>query len=169
MGDAQVHRWPAAALLGDIVRGAISFVGVLIVLLVVPAGSVGFFLALGFGVLVGWYLVNSLLRLRSVVEIHDDGLCPSGGLFAPKTIKWVQLERFELRYFSLKRDRTGGWMDLKLKGGGQAIEIDDRLDRFHDVLARAFDAARAADVGLSDTTHANLIAAGIIATPKGSS
>ena len=43
--------------------------------------------------------------------------------------------------------------------------IDDRLDRFHDVLARAWEAARAAEVGVSEATHANLIAAGIIAKP----
>jgi hypothetical protein len=57
-------------------------------------------------------------------------------------------------------------MDLKLKGSGRTITIDDRLDRFNEVLARAWDAARTADVGVSDTTHHNLIAAGIVAKPK---
>ncbi|MCE9522627.1 MAG: hypothetical protein K8S25_09375 [Alphaproteobacteria bacterium] len=165
MGDTHLHRWRPAALTGDVIRGAISFGGALFVGLLVPIGSIAFFLALGLAAVFGWYLAGTISRLRSLVEVNDDGLRLSGGLWPAKTIKWAQLDRFELRYFSLKRDRSEGWMDLKLRGGGQTLALDDRLDRFHEVLARAFEAARASDVGLSDTTHANLIAAGIIAKP----
>jgi hypothetical protein len=101
-------------------------------------------------------------RLTSVVEVGDQGLRLSGGLFGARAIKWVDVQRFELRHFPLSRDRKEGWMDLKLQGGGMTITIDDRLDRFHEVLARAWEAARAADVGISDTTHANLSAVGIL-------
>ena len=154
------------ALAGDFIRGAAAFAYTLFALLLLPVGSILFLAALLLAGVFGLYLGGTASRLRTLVEVNDDGIRLSGGLFGAKSIKWTQLERFELRFFSLSRDRKEGWMDLKLKGGGQTISLDDRLARFHDVLARAWDAARAADVGISDTTHANLIAAGIIAKPK---
>lgn len=166
MSEISIHRWPPASLTGDLMKGIISFGLALFLLLVTPIGSIGFVIALCLVVVFGLYLASSVSRLRTVVEVDDQGLRLSGGLFGPKTIKWNELERFELRYFSLRRDRKGGWMDLKLKARGQTVVLDDRLDRFHDVLARAWTGARSADVGMSDATHANLIAAGIIAKPR---
>jgi hypothetical protein len=54
-------------------------------------------------------------------------------------------------------------MDLKLKRATSAVSIDDRLDRFDELLARAWAAAHRAEIGISDATNANLIAAGLIA------
>ena len=112
--------------------------------------------------LFGLYLATTVSRLTNVVEVGAEGLRLSGGLFGARAIKWADMQRFELRHFPLSRDRKEGWMDLKLQGGGETITIDDRLDRFPEVLARAWEAARAADVGISDTTHANLTAVGIL-------
>ena len=165
MSEVHVHRWPAAALFGDAVRGVVAFGAAVLLISTVSFGSLEFFLVLGLIVVFGWYLGGTLSRLRSVIEVSEEGLRLSGGLWAEKTIKWAELQCFELRYYSLRRDRKDGWMDLKLRDGGQTISIDDRLERFHAVLARAWDAARAAEVGVSDSTHANLIAAGIFAKP----
>ena len=165
MSEVHIHRWSAAALSGDVVRGAIACGAALFLLLLVPIASIVFFVVLASNVVFGLYLASTLSRLRSTVEVDDAGLRLSGGLLGAKAIKWAELRRFELRYFSLRRDRKEGWMDLRLHGSGQTIVLDDRLDRFHEVLARAWEAARAAEAGVSDATHANLIAAGIIAKP----
>lgn len=165
MSEIQIHRWPARALSGDVIRGAVALGAALFLLLLVPVASSVFFVALALSVVFGLYLAGTLSRLRSTIEIDEQGVRLSGGLLGAKSIKWTELRRFELRYFSLRRDRKEGWMDLKLHGGRQTIAIDDRLDRFHDVLARAWEAARAAEVGVSEATHANLIAAGVIAMP----
>jgi hypothetical protein len=165
MSEVHIHRWPVRALSGDIIRGAVACGVALFFLLLIPIASIVFFIVLALGVVFGLYLASTLSRLRSTIEVDEQGVRLSGGLLGTKSVKWRELRRFELRYFSLKRDRTEGWMDLKLQGSGQTIAIDDRLDRFHEVLARAWEAARAADVGVSEATHANLIAAGIIAKP----
>jgi len=166
MSAVGLHRWRPAALAGDLVRGVLALGGALMLGLVMPIGSVAFAFVAGLVVVFALYLAGTLSRLRSRVEVDEWGLRVSGGLFGAKTLKWAELERFELRYFSLRRDRQEGWMDLKLKGRGRMIALDDRLDRFHEVLARAWDAARAADVGISEATHANLAAAGLIAKAK---
>ena len=166
MSEVATHRWTAKALTGDLTKGVLSLGVALFLLAAAPFGSIGSVIALCLAIVFGLYLAHTVSRLRTVVEVDDQGLLLSGGLFGPKTIKWSELERFELRYFSLRRDRKEGWMDLKLKARGQTVAIDDRLDGFHDVLARAWTGARSADIGVSDATHANLVAAGIIAKPR---
>ena len=167
MSEVSIHRWPPGSLTGDLVRGVVAFGVALLLSLVTPVGSFPFFGVLVLAVLFGLYLASTVSRLACVIEVDDRGLRLSGGLFGARAIKWAELERFELRHFPLSRNRKEGWMDLKLRGSGrQTIAIDDRLDRFGEVLARAWEAARAADLGISNATHANLVAAGIIPKPR---
>ena len=166
MRETSLHRWPASALTGEMIRGVLAFGATLLLLLVTPVLSIAFVAVAGLAILFGIYLGGTVSRISSVVEVGDLGLTLRGGPFGPRTIKWNELERFELRHFSLGRDRAKGWMDLKLKGGGRSISIDDKLDRFDDLLARAWAAARAADVGISDATHHNLVAAGLLPKAK---
>jgi len=166
VSETSIHRWPFAALTGELIRGTIAFAAALIVLLVTPVFSIAFVGVAFLAILFGLYLGGTVSRISSVVEVDDQGLRIRGGLFGPRSIKWRDLERFELRHFPLSRDRTKGWMDLKLKGGGRTVAVDDKLERFDDVLARAWVAAREADVGISDATHHNLIAAGLLPQTK---
>ena len=161
-----IHRWRAQTLAGDLVRGGIAVVFALLLLLAVPARSIGFWAILALLALFGLYLAGTISRLQSIVTLDDTGVRVGGGLFGARSIKWAELQNFELRHFPTSRDRKTGWMDLKLTGGGQTITIDDRIDGFASVLARAWDAARNADVGISDATHANLIAAGILSRAR---
>jgi hypothetical protein len=149
-----------------LVRGGLAFGATLLLLLVTPVISFAFVGVAILAILFGSYLGGTVSRISAVVEVDDQGLTLRGGLFGPRTIKWAALEKFELRHFPLSRDRTKGWMDLKLKAGGRPVAIDDKLDRFDEVLARAWAAARAADVGISDATHHNLIAAGLLPKAK---
>lgn len=165
MSEVSVHRWKPSALTGDLVRGLVAMAVTLFFLLLVPVFTVAFYVLSVLAVLFGFYLAGTVSRWRSVVEIDDEGLRVSGGFFGPRKIKWAELAKFELRHFPLSRDRTQGWMELKLASPDGKVTIDDRLDRFHDVLARAWGAARQAELGVSGATESNLIAAGIIAKP----
>jgi hypothetical protein len=166
MSESTIHRWPHPSLNGDMIRGAIAFGVSLLLLLIAPIGSPGFFAVIVLLVLFGSYLASTISKWSSVVTVGDDGISTSGGLFGGRSITWKELQRFDLRYFPLSRDRKQGWMELKLKSARTTIVIDDRLDRFSDVLARAWAAARAADVGISDATHANLVHAGLVTQAK---
>jgi hypothetical protein len=166
VSDTTVHRWPTPALTGDLVRGVLATGVAFLFVLVTPVGSILFWTVCGLTILFALYLMSTISRLTSVVEVNDEGIRLTGGLLGARAIAWRELTAFQLRHFPLSRDKTKGWMDLKLKGGGRTVTLDDRLDRFNEVLARAWTAARARDVGISDTTHHNLIAAGLIARPK---
>ena len=166
MSEVSIHRWPTGSLTGDLIRGALATAVSGLLLLAMPIASIAFWAVLGLTILFALYLMASVSKLTSVVEVDDEGMRLSGGLLGTRAVKWAELQRFELRHFPLSRDRARGWMDLKLSGGGRSIAIDDRLDRFNEILARAWVAARAAEIGISDATHHNLIAAGILAKAK---
>lgn len=163
MSEVSIHRWQPAALTGDLVRGLFAVAVTLFFLLLVPVFTVAFYTLLVLAVLFGLYLAGTVSRWRSVVEVDDQGLRVTGGMFGKQTIAWSELRRFNLRHFPLSRDRTQGWMELKLSSATASVSIDDRLERFGDVLARAWAAAQRAEVGISDATHANLVATGLIA------
>ena len=165
MSEVSIHRWPPSALSGDLIRGSLATGVSFLLMILSPVPSIAFFGLLVLSLLFGLYLAGTVSRWTSVIEVDDQGLRLSGGLFGARQILWRDLKRFELRHFPLSRDREKGWMDLKLKGPVATVAIDDSLDRFNEVLARAWEAARAAELGISDSTHANLIAAGLL--PKG--
>ena len=166
VSEVTVHRWPTQALTGDIVRGALATAIAVFFLLITPVGGLAFWGVLGLTILFALYLMSSVSRISTVVEVDDEGLRLRGGMFGAREIKWAELRKFELRHFPLSRDRSRGWMDLKLAAKGGTVAIDDRLDRFNEVLARAWIAARAAEVGISDATHHNLVAAGLVPKAK---
>lgn len=165
MSEASTHRWKPAALNGDLVRGIVAVGVTLFFLALVPAFTVAFYVLLALALLFGAYLAGTVSRWQSVVETDSDGVRVAGGIRGQRSIKWAELRRFELRHFPLSRDRTQGWMELKLASATATITLDDRLDGFSNVLTRAWAAAQQAEVGISDATQANLIAAGIIAKP----
>ena len=77
-------------------------------------------------------------------------------------MEWGRLDRLKLSYFSTKRDRSDGWMQLSVGStGGRQVKVDSSLDGFHDIVERAARAAEAGGVGLSEATRANLRSMGI--------
>jgi len=76
-------------------------------------------------------------------------------------LPWPDLKRYKLSYFSTKRDKTGGWMQLTLHGKGRKFQIDSAIEGFDEIARQAFKAARHNGIDLSDTTLGNLSAIGI--------
>ena len=106
------------------------------------------------------FLVRTALRHHTRYLLAADTLCadgPAGGI-----VEWSRLDRLKLSYFSTKRDRSDGWMQLSVGSvGGRTVKIDSSLDGFHDVVERAAEAAKATELRLSRATRANLKAMGI--------
>jgi hypothetical protein len=106
------------------------------------------------------FLARTALRHHTRYVLGPDTLCADGP--AGTLVEWNRLDRLKLSYFSTKRDRSDGWMQLSIgSAGGRAVKLDSSLDGFHDVVERAARAAETAGLPLSDTTRANLKAMGI--------
>ena len=77
------------------------------------------------------------------------------------TIEWAKLDRMRLAYYSVRRDRRSGWMQLDLGAGGARLRLDSRIDGFDQVVRHAAIVAAARGLELNEATAANLQALGI--------
>lgn len=164
-----VHRYDKHNVRADLRRAAVG-----LVLTVGPMLFLGDSVAALaiLGVLDLLFLIFGLrtaLRGMTLVHVTDDGLSsdPLGGRktrlpgFSPRAIAWRDIRKVGLRFFSLKRDRSEGWMELSLGDGHRSLRLDSTLGGFKDIVVRAAEAARANNVALSDSTKANLSGLGI--------
>lgn len=153
------HLYPNAAMTGDYLRAAAGFVPVMAILAV---GSLGPTATAILGCLAALFAVFGLrtaLRHLTRIETTESGVRASGPLAA--AIPWTALDRMKLAYYSTRRDRRDGWMQLELRGGGATIRLDSRIEGFGEVVRRAAVAAAARDLPLGATTLANLESLGI--------
>jgi hypothetical protein len=153
-------RYPPQTLWADYARAATGMVlcGLPLALLDVNRWLAGI-LGAGF-VLFALFFVRTALRHRTRYVLGAEALCADGP--TGTIVEWSRLDRLKLSYFSTKRDRTGGWMQLSLgSAGGGTVKVDSSLDGFYDIVERAAAAAVANRVELTAATRANLKSMGI--------
>jgi hypothetical protein len=153
-------RYPRQTLMADYLRATAGVLLCGLPLLVLEVNRwLAAILLLGF-VLFAVFLGRTALRHRTRYVLGPDTLCADGP--AGTLVEWNRLDRLTLSYFSTKRDRTDGWMQLTVgSAGGRQVKVDSSLDGFHDVVERAARAAAATHLPLSEATRVNLKAMGI--------
>ena len=65
-----------------------------------------------------------------------------------------------LVYYSTRRDRRDGWMQLELRSGWKKVCLDSRIEGFADLVSRSASAAKVRGLTLNAATSANLAALG---------
>ncbi|HEX3863261.1 MAG TPA: hypothetical protein VHY35_16370 [Stellaceae bacterium] len=153
------HAYPTGAMAGDYARAAAGLVPTGVLLATVPIGAVAGTLLGGFAAVFGIFGLRTALRHATRLEMTDTGLRTSGALH--RAIGWGALDRLKLAYYSTRRDRSSGWMQLELGAGRIRVGLDSRIDGFDRLVQRAAEAATANGVEMSDATMANLEALGI--------
>lgn len=101
------------------------------------------------------YSVTTLRRGKQIVVVDDEAIRITRRT-STKTLRWDAMTGFDLRFYRLGRDRTTGWMQLRLSNGSQTLRIESSLDGFGDVLKQAAGAAEQAGLELTDTARFNL-------------
>jgi hypothetical protein len=153
------HIYPASAMVGDYLRAAAGLVPVGVLFATVPVGEVSGTVLGAFGAVFAIFGLRTVLRHGTSVETTDTELRAYGA--RPRTIPWSELDRMKLAYYSTRRDRKSGWMQLELGGGGARISLDSRIEGFDQLVRRAAAAAAARGVALSEATAVNLEALAI--------
>jgi hypothetical protein len=151
--------YPASAMIGDYLRAAAGLLPTVLILSTVSVGAVAGIVLGGFAAIFGAFGIRTALRHGTSVEVSDNGLQAVG--LRPVTIDWADLDRMRLAFYSTRRDRKSGWMQLELGAGRARLSLDSRLDGFDRLVRHAAAAAAARDLELSDATAANLQALGI--------
>lgn len=156
-------RYPQNALFADYARagaGLVVSIGLLVFTDLLPIWA---YIAIGLTLLFAIYAWRTLLRQFSLIEVDGQGIRLKSSLhsFLNRELSWQDMRELKLRYFSTKRDRSDGWMQIVLKGKGARIQLDSNLDGFDGVVEMAAREAQARELPLSPTTLANLRAMGL--------
>lgn len=153
------HRYPLRELAGDYARAGAGLLATLGPLLFVPASPVMIWLLGGLAALFLAFGARTALRQMTVVRVDEAGITAIGPVGA--TIAWEDLERLALAYYSTRRDRTRGWMQLSMKGRSRSVRLDSTIDGFRDITAAAARVAVRRRLPLTPATIGNLAALGI--------
>ena len=155
------HRYPARAVLLDYLYSGLGLLFTLGPLAgTAPSGPAAWVLG-GLAALFAVYGARTALRHRTCLRVSEEGLVVEG--LMRRHLPWDRLTRCTLGYYSTRRNRDRGWMQLTLK-----TERQKPQDRFADRRVRADRAPRrplaAAARGLAfdHTTQENLRALGIV-------
>lgn len=103
---------------------------------------------------------RTALRHSTTIELDAEGVTARGPLGS--RLRWDEVDRVKLRYFSTRKDREKGWMQLAIGGGRKTIRIDSTLDGFRDVVERT--AQHTSErISFDPPTLANFKALGVVA------
>ena len=159
MDGSTRHGYPASAMVGDYLRAAAGLVPVAVLFATTPVGAVAAGVLGGFAAIFGAFGLRTALRHGTSVEVNETALTASG--LWHTTIRWDELDRMRLAYYSTRRDRRSGWMQLDLGAGNARVRLDSRIEGFDQVVRHAAEVAVARGIALNDATVSNLKALGI--------
>ncbi len=166
-GAAIRHTYPPDGLWGEAIRAGLGIVLGGGLLAVSRPGSAVSITGLVLVLLFLAYAAAAWLRRRTVVTVDDRGVTAATGLPAwipfglgLRSCPWDGMTGLTLRYFSTRRDRSGGWMQLRLKGPQGQLTILSTIDGFPALARRAAAAAGRNGLQLGFATQRNLQALG---------
>lgn len=167
MSQSSLHRYDTRVLMGDYIRALAGAVVCFAPLVLVEVASVLVYILLGVGAVFTVFGLRTLVKNLTRIELSAQGIRTLGPI--ARQIDWTELSGMKLAFYSMRRNRYGGnmdlsgsksWMELKLRGTANTITVDSSLDGFDTVVAIAMEAARDQELPLNDVTLANLDAMG---------
>ena len=153
------HRYAPRAINADLLRAAAGAGFCIVPLVFVDLGPWG---ALVFAIpaaLFAAFGIRTWVNRGAVVSVDPGGISVAG--WTRSQIAWSDLHTVKLSYFSTRRDREAGWMQLSLKDGKTGISLNSSIEGFEDVCRAAFQAARNEDIEISEASARNFAALGL--------
>jgi hypothetical protein len=157
------YRYPRKALTGDFARAGVGLVITAGPALAIPATSMTQLILVPLALLFLVFGIRTWLRSVAVIAVTARGISLSAPWQA--RLAWHNLKAVRLNYYSTRFDRSGGWMQLMLKGqggpDGATIRVDSTLDGFSEVARHVAAIAQSQRIPLSESTRNNFGALGI--------
>jgi hypothetical protein len=153
------HAYPGTALLGDYLRAAAGFVPTAALLATTRVSVTAGTILVGVASLFLLFGIRTALRHGTRIELTNAAVRASGPLAV--SIAWSEIDGLKLAYYSTRRDRGGGWLQLELRAGRSVLRLDSRIDGFATLVERAARAAEARGLPFDAATATNLRALGI--------
>jgi hypothetical protein len=155
------HAYPTSAMLGDYFRAVAGCLPATTVLFTLPVNAAAGTVLAGLALLFALFGIRTMLRHGSRLEMTESALRATGLLRA--SIVWQELDRMRLSYYTTRRDRRDGWMQLELRSGSSSINLDSRIVGFAELVERSARAAERRGLSLDPATLANLAVLGVSA------
>jgi hypothetical protein len=146
-------------MIGDYFRAVAGLVPAAAMLASLPLGSITTVVVGGFAALFAGFGIRTIIRHRTRLEVTRSALRATG--LRRASIVWDELDRMNLAYYSTRRDRKEGWMQLDLRSGRSRIRLDSRITGFTELVEISARAAEARGLTLNAATAANLAALGV--------
>jgi hypothetical protein len=159
MSFSSTHYYPAKELTGDYLRGGAGAALCATPLVIADSVTVASYFLWPLVVLFGGFVVRTGLKQFTWIAMEPEGIRTAG--IWRKEIRWEEIRRIKMRYFSTKRDRTDGWMQVKVTGAGGALAFDSTVTGFDDLARRLAEAGVVARAEMDETTRANFELMGI--------
>ena len=154
------HRYPPRAVLLDYFYSSLGLLFTVGPMAgTTPSGPAAWILS-ALAALFAVYGVRTVLRHRTWLSVSEDGITVHGVL--RRHLPWERLTRCTLGFYSTRRNRDRGWMQLTLKAGRRSLRIDSQIEGFERIVRRAARAAAAHGIALDNTTQENLRALEIV-------
>lgn len=156
-----VYRYPGRALAGDYLRAGAGLAVGLGVLLSTPLSPAIVVIFGSWSALFGYFAFRTVQRNVTRVAITETEICDVG--LRTRVMAWADLQWLKLRYFGTKRQERsqGGFMQLKLKGGGRSFTYDSGIEGFDYLAWRAAKAIRENGLSMDPTSAGNLLSLGV--------
>jgi hypothetical protein len=158
------YRYPRRVIVGDYLRAGAGLACTLVPLLAAGGQPVATVIFGGLAALFAVFAARTMIRQTTRIVLTDAGLerlaISTFGL-GRVTVRWERIADVKLRYFSTRRDRERGWMQLAVQSRDGRITVDSTLEGFDAIARRAAEAAAANGVALSGATIDNLAALGL--------
>lgn len=146
--------YPLARLWPDYLRAGIGLVICLGLLLFTAPQSVIFALLAGLSLLFAWLGAQTAWRQQIEIELDTAGVVRRGW-GRTVVVPWSAIRAVTLRYYSTRRDRSAGWLQLVIEAEGGTLRVDSNLIGFPTLVERAFAAAERNGVVISEMSRLN--------------
>jgi len=159
MTPASTFRYPFSTLAADYARAAAGLALTALPLSVLDVHPVVGWTLAAMAALFLAFLLRTAERQMTAVSFDGEGVSVAG--WRRRSVAWRELSDLRLAFYSTRRDKAKGWMQLTVKGGGRALTVESTLDGFDELAEQAAGAAFRNGVAMSDATLGNLAALGI--------
>jgi hypothetical protein len=153
-------RYSSKSLNADILRAIIGFVLCICPVILIVAEPLINLILLSSSLLFLIFGIRTWLRRRVRIYCKETEITIKGPI--SRSLEWDELSSLKLSYFSTRRNKKDGWMQLKLEGKSKKLTIESNLEKFEEICSRAYQAASNNKIAITKTSERNFAELGIL-------
>jgi hypothetical protein len=157
MSNAQ--EYPLSSLYGDYVRAAIGVLFFGTPLYFVKDSPILSTILAGILLVFIGFAAKVALRQMTIIKTDDEGIIANGPL--GRQIAWRDINKVALKFYSTRRDKNEGWMQLTLFSKAEKMTLESSLNGFNDIANNVVQAGFRNNAEMDETTMENIASMGI--------